>query len=649
MSKPKNPQRLSEVEYCISSYFYAHFAPIMKAKKDELQSAQAREIRDYSTSTAGILRSMANASNPDMIDDTMYYLQLTGKECSKTAEDYVEMVTSAIANNATFQADLTRLAAEWREVIIADVGRARYDEISAQLGADLALAYVDYRIEQMIIDKMVSDQMPKSTAEYIIRKGAENSLLGLPYAALKSPLQAEIDAEGEAAFNPSKGAKIGARGVSLVSDIVACGGVYSWGGLAKWVGTEVVFAGLDSYLDSRQKGQKGLTVEQCISSALWGTTANQFQAARKDNWKLKPYEHPYLHTVNAKLSKHLPFPTQKPAWEIDFSNPFGILGNTPSTLQTSFSPFNIGAKYTPFSVSSTGKSGTRTYNGQEIPLLIAPGKEQEYLDWKASQSTPTAVTHPNVPLVIAPGKEQEYLDWLAAHQSAQQQTISVDESTPEAEVEDVAEPEIDNPMEDPQAEEPVSEQPTNQQGWAGLLSEIGFDGLGDIGHNLGYVLAMLPDMLFGCFDGSTKSLGIKDNMLPMASILAGVFIKNPVLKWLMIGFGGANLLNKVGHEALERQNGVQKQSRYKQYSDEPLNPRLSNPAISGNMLVVTIDRVPCSIGLPATVIDAYNEGALPLNALANAVLTRHDQQQALAQQNYRDADLATDRTRQLNR
>lgn len=648
MSQPKNPQRLAEVEYCINSYFYTHFAPIMKAKKDELQSAQAREIRDYNSSAAGILRSMANASNPGMIDDTMYYLQLTGKECSKTAEDYVEMVTNAIANNSAFQADLTRLAAEWREVIIADVGRTRYDDISAQLGTDLALAYIDYRVEQMIIDKMVSDQMPKSTAEYIIRKGAENSLLGLPYAALKSPLQAEIDAQGEAAFNPSKGAKIGARGVSLVSDIVACGGVYSWGALGRWIGTEVVFAGLDAYLDAKQKSQKGLTVEQCISSALWGTTTNQFQAARKDIWHFKPYEHPYLHTVNAKLSKRLPFTTQKQSWEFDWSNPFGIFIGTSSSLGANFSPFNFGAKYTPFNVSSTGNSGTRTYNGQEIPLLIAPGKEQEYLDWKTSQSTPTAANRPNVPLVIAPGKEQEYLDWLAAHLSAQSQTIS-EESTPEAELEDVAEPEIDNLMEDPQTEEPIEEQPTNQQGWAGLLSEIGFDGLGDIGHNLGYVLAMLPDMLFGCFDGSTKSLGIKDNMLPMASILAGVFIKNPVLKWLMIGFGGANLLNKVGHEALERRNAEQIQSRYKQYSDEPLNPRLSNPAISGNMLVVTIDRVPCSIGLPATVIDAYNEGALPMNALANAVLARHDQQQALAQQNYREADLATDRTRQLNR
>jgi hypothetical protein len=36
---------------------------------------------------------------------------------------------------------------------------------------------------------------------------------------------------------------------------------------------------------------------------------------------------------------------------------------------------------------------------------------------------------------------------------------------------------------------------------------FGLNGISDIGHNLGYVLAMLPDMLVGIFTGKTKSLG----------------------------------------------------------------------------------------------------------------------------------------------
>lgn len=54
--------------------------------------------------------------------------------------------------------------------------------------------------------------------------------------------------------------------------------------------------------------------------------------------------------------------------------------------------------------------------------------------------------------------------------------------------------------------------------------------MGDISKNLGYVLAMLPDILVGMFTGRTKSLDLGDNVLPIASIVAGIFIKNPILK-----------------------------------------------------------------------------------------------------------------------
>src|SRR5699024_5247011 len=92
---------------------------------------------------------------------------------------------------------------------------------------------------------------------------------------------------------------------------------------------------------------------------------------------------------------------------------------------------------------------------------------------------------------------------------------------------------------------------TNENGWEGLLSALGLNGMGDIGRNLGYVFSMLPDILVGMFTGRTKSLDVEDNIIPMASILVGLFVKNPVLKMLMIGLGGANLLNKAGHEAIE--------------------------------------------------------------------------------------------------
>ena len=94
-------------------------------------------------------------------------------------------------------------------------------------------------------------------------------------------------------------------------------------------------------------------------------------------------------------------------------------------------------------------------------------------------------------------------------------------------------------------------------------------------------------------------------------------------------FGGANLVNKMGQEALSeyRSQGEQttNATKYKRYDDEVLNARLRNPQIEGNVLLVDIDNVPRLVTLPQTVVDAYKEGALPINAIANRILAKTDQ------------------------
>jgi len=85
MAAPKNAGRLSEIEYCMDSYFRTNIVPIMNAERGKLQSAQAKDVADYSKSFAGIMRQATNASNPFAGDDTMQYLRMTGKENGKTA------------------------------------------------------------------------------------------------------------------------------------------------------------------------------------------------------------------------------------------------------------------------------------------------------------------------------------------------------------------------------------------------------------------------------------------------------------------------------------------------------------------------------------------------------------------------------------
>ena len=254
----------------------------------------------------------------------------------------------------------------------------------------------------------------------------------------------------------------------------------------------------------------------------------------------------------------------------------------------------------------------------------------------------------DVPLIVAPGKEDAYLEEKAKHDAAkvaEAERIIQEKKETEAQQ---AETDGQQQSENEQQEQPAND---NSNGWEGLLKNFGLDGFSDIGNNLGYVIAMLPDILVGLFTGKTQSLGLKDNMMPIAAILAGMFVKNPLLKMTLIGMGGANLLNKAGHEVLANKrkgndtnsasygNNTTQTMQYKSYPDEPLNPRIANPVLQGNCLVTTIDRVPCTIQLPEHVVGAYLAGALPLNTLANAVLAKSDQMRQMAEHNYGEQEV----------
>ncbi|MCM1312399.1 MAG: hypothetical protein NC252_05820 [Roseburia sp.] len=583
MASPKDPQHFAEMEYCITRYFNCHILPVMRSERAALQEAQAKEIADYSRSFSGIMRSVANAIHNEP-DDTLLFLRATGKECSKTAEDYVAACKDNISGNKEIQADMQRIACDWRTAVIKEIGRERYDALSARLGADLALAYLDHRLEELMIDRMVADEMPKSSFEYIMRKGVTGSLFGMAYEVNKSPLQAEIEERGEAAYNPTKTERAAAKGVSIASDTVAMGGVYSWASLARVAGTEIVFSGLESALGKEKS--KGMTVDEVISQAVFGGSGNRFDAFRKQSRSIKEYENTYLQTINTGLSKKMSLLKEKPFWELDLSES--------TSLHMPFKPF----------ITSPPETKERDAS---IPMVIAPGKEQAFLaDQEELKRKQAAITSP-----------------------PPEAALSQEETN-------------DNVPQNAQPSQSDDNSDGNQAGWSGLLRSFGLDGISDVGRNLPYVIAMLPDMLVGLLTGKTQSVGLKKDMIPVASILMGLFVRNPLLKMVLIGMGGANLFNKVGHEAIERETGTRMTAmKYRQYAEEELNPRIASPILKGNILVATIDGVPCSVTLPDNAADACLIGALPLNTLANAVLARHDRMSGISPENHRNIDMDT--------
>ena len=429
--------------------------PIMDKVRDELNGKRADELRKHSTSFPGLL---IGSAGPDggmaAMDSYQDSLKITGKWNSKTTEDYIAMVK---------------------------------DELRKQH------ITVDASMEKKMIDKMVKDVVPKSSAEYIIRKAAQSSIFYISKEVGNSPVDKHINAEAEKLYKPSAFEKNAGLVLGSTADLLSMGGI--GGGFktaATWVGGDL------------------------LASKV---------------------------------------------------------------------------------IDRTG-----------IPSVIAPGYEDEYRKLQAQNKSECQNGKA--------GKKLEAKDDGRVQETTESHT--------------------------PQSEAPQQQNPekSNTNGWTGLLTSFGLNGLGDITHNLGYVLAMLPDMLVGVFTGKTKNLKIEDNMLPLASIVAGMFVKNPILKMVLMGTGGLNLLNKAGHEAIDIQKDKNMtyanvgKSNYRIYPDEPLNERICNPQIKGNCLVASIDRVLCTIALPDTVVEAYNQGALPMNTLANAVLAKNDQMRQIAQQNY---------------
>lgn len=594
----KHSRQFAEIERLVSDYFQCHLAPVMSKTQAYLTKKQGEEMKEYSTSLGGILSMMASSAQP--MSDPYQVLKVTGEWNSKTTEDYIVMCKEKISKATDIQQDLTYLAGKWRDSVVQEVGRERYDTLSEQLGGDLAYAYMDYRVEQLMIDKLVKERMPKSSADYIIRKAAQSSLLGLSQTLSRSPLAEEIEARGEAAYRPSKLEKGAGHVLGASADAVMMGGVGSWASLAKFIGADVAISAVASRFEPKK--HETLSVEQCISKGVFGSERNVFDGFRKEAATIQTGKSELITATNDQLKKKIPvlnfdFLGWMHSWN---DNPFGING---------FREFKI--------------SG---FNEKEH------GKDTH---------------HKNVPLVVAPGQEEAYLNDLAKMNGTAAKP-KPEQMQPEAEQKEKVETEESQPVISPEKNIPGKQtDQANTNGWSGLLGTLGLDGMSDITGNLGYVMAMLPDILLGAFTGKTQSLRFGDNLLPIASIVAGMFVRNPLLKMLLVGLGGMNLLNKAGHEALQGRAEGKLQAvagndvQYRRYADEPLNPRIINPILQGDTLIATIDRVPYTIQLTPTVADAYRNGALPLNTLANAVLAKSDQLRRIASQNYDDGQQET--------
>ena len=428
---------------------------------------------------------------------------------------------------------------------------------------------VDAVMEKNMIDYLVKQQMPKSSVDYILRKAAEGSIFYIPERVRTTSLQDHINKKAEEKYNPSLLEEVaGNIGSWFINAATTWGAGGFFGQLAMDGGTEVV--------ERTSQGQQRKYVEQ------------QKQQAKKE--------------VAAASKKK----ASVPKWMLDQMGFKSLAYATDKQLSIALDWANKNGKRYRDKVNQAVNSGERTVkaNGKSTMMSVSDAtfRAMEYETFaKAIQKE--LADRKN-------GKDAVHYSNIAEAEDTTVYTTN----TNEAEV----------------TQTTTTDAPTGDYaGWDSLLGSSGMDCMGDTMQHLGLTLSMLPDMLVGVFTGKTKSVGLnKETMMPLAALVSGTFVSNPLMKIPLMLYGGASLFNTVGQEALNdyrKENGEQPVSHYKRYADEELDKRLKNPQIEGNVLLVDLDNVPRLVTLPQSVIDAYNEGALTVNTIANRILVKADQ------------------------
>lgn len=451
---------------------------------------------------------------------------------------------------------------------------------------------VDAVLEKKMIDHLIHQQMPKSTVEYILRKAAEGTIFYLPQRARTSSLQDHINKEAERQYNPSLASEITGNILSWAANAASTGG---FGG---FIGQAILDLGVEG--GSRlAPGQESKYLEK------------QKDIARKE--------------VAAANKKKVTIPR----WMLTQMGFERIADATDKQLGVAIQWAQSNADIYRKKVNTAVNNGSRTVkshgDGNDMSVTDATLRAMQYEAYvkalkkeqvsrkearKEEQAKASVITEAEEPSIASPTVTQSVPEEHSSHNTEAVQGNKADTSSA-----------------------PNENMLGKFGGWNNLLDAFGLSGAGDTFRYLGVTLANLPDMLLGVFTGRTKSIGLnKSTMMPLAALIGGSFIKNPLLKIPMMLYGGSNLINKVGQESLaeyRQENGLTQPVRYKQYPNEELNPRISNPHVEGNVLIVDIDHVPRIVTMPPTLADAYQSGAIPLNTLANHILAKTDQMQRI--------------------
>lgn len=727
----RNNQHFEELEYCFNQYFSKYCAPVITKDYRYYHRKQTEEFNKAYNEVPANIGAGSVMQGMIRVQTANVMAASSGKWSTKNLDDFINGVINKIVSSKNFQKDWENLIDRYRESLIAKLGIKGYIRVEEELEkvekrkfVDPAIHYGQIRFMELLKEHLARTDMPKSSLEYILKEGANSSIMMTLAGRFMrgrdlSPAEEENRELGNKLYKPSKVEKAGAFALGAImdapaSDVVGSVAAVPLKATAKRVagyalkGGAVKFGGWLGEKAAYKAATKASYVKRLISGAAvdagfnyWASSKISLDAAKKQYSKvvfgnedtLEKYQKgalgyrktgtEYISNVNDGLGKKIKVAPIRPhvSDSVTHKDSGRLLtaanGNSRKLLKTITTalsrqalPYDSHAPIQAWMLNKTAKqcrafatsffSIAKQMSTQGLPVWNLNGRNMTLVQvsQRAGDYARAAV---QIDKINAEKQAARVAVYNRNHQESRQERKSNEVTKAYTAVsQSASQPVVSNAV---SPSEPLNTQHyqnmamgTQQikslmsetspysnmiqaSGWGKYLDNAELNGFSDVTKNLGYVFAMLPDMLIGMFTGKSSSFTIGNNILPLAAIAAGMFSHNPLLKLMLMGFGGVNLLNNAGHEALGPSSPKTTPRNYKQYADEPLNPRLSNVFMRGRSLIADIDNRPVVINISDMAVDAYEKKAIPLNTLANAVLRKYDENRSVVSNTY-DKSLA---------
>ncbi|MDD6552160.1 MAG: hypothetical protein PUF37_01035 [Prevotellaceae bacterium] len=690
---------LPQIDACIQQYYNKYLRPAIIKEVDEVNKKKSQEYLKYKKQTSSVISGLgAEIASPGSQVDIQDYNAMSkamdeGTWNKKTTESIVKNVHQRWSKSKQTGADLRMLKNELHKELIRQCGGKDSKEIR-----ELTEKYWKHRMYTLSVNALASRKAPHNYIDYMVREllgtgtdvnttivggllSAKNNNFITSKGMVKVTSEYDDDVNKSSVYDyykPNAAEKISATAASAVIDYYTLRSLGGLGKVGKFIGGKYgkasaavdlgargfVYCKFDKpewenkkYNKDNSKlyfGNENAIKEITLRSNYWNHHGTEFISHINDklskNHKIKVHQYNFHETVRAnsnyllrnmrgnsvRLMKSIQKDLSQRALDVKNTKvPAWMFAKTAKQCRAFAASFHAIAV-------EMSRSRQEIWGPKNAKLRLIQVAQRSYDYARAA----VMIDEANAKARLEQAEKQRAARERVAERRANRESRAENQRhSPTQQSQGQSSTNTQQPQSsgtpsssNGQATDQTDNMSNQQQlgGWNNALDAMGLGDFGTTGKNLGYVLATLPDMLIAMMTGKTSQFKLENNMLPLAAILMGMFTKNKFMKLMLMGLGGAGLLNSAGHEALsDKDREALKKKNFKTYSDEPLNPRIKNPEIKGRSLVANIDGRPLVITINSDEpLYCYEKGILPLNVLANSILQKYDEMQNAASISY---------------